>query len=171
MPPLQKFCCIEIEIIYTEEEIEDYKKKMEDAGMICFFTKGTDIESNYLSPEHINFIYPNISIECAKQFIDESIQEVESKSIETFINSRNQIESNNRRKNKETKQLNPGKISREANSKYQEIPRRYCHGKSVFGVLRSKIQKEIGGHANLFKATEFLKDEQLDSIAKDIWRA
>ncbi len=154
----------------SEEEMRDYKKKMEDAGMSCFFTKGKDIESYYFSSEHINLIYPKISIERARQIIDESIQENEPKSIESFINSRINSESDKRRKNKAVKQLNPGEISREANKKYHENPRMYCHGKSVFGVLRSKIQKEIGGHANLFKSTEFLKDEQLAELASEIWK-
>lgn len=155
----------------SEEEMMDYKKNMENAGMICFFTKGTDIESYYLSPEHINKIYPAISMERARQIVEESIQENESKSIELFINSRINIENHKKRKDKNAKEPNPGEISRDANDKYQHNPNYYCYSKAVFGTLRGKIQREIGSHANLFKSTEFLRDSQLIEFAKEIWKS
>lgn len=71
---------------FRDEEIESIEEEIESAGMNCFFTRGTDIESYYLSPEHITSIYPTISKKRAKEILKASIEESKPKSIEKFIN-------------------------------------------------------------------------------------
>jgi predicted ATPase len=152
---------------FKNEELESIKEEIENAGMSCFLTKGTDIESHYFSPDHINHLFPGISKRHAEEIINESIDEAQPKSIEKFINSRTQIETVECRK--KGKQPNHGKISKAANEDYSQNTARYCHGKSVLGILKGKIQKETGNNANLFRSTKFLKDEQLEKIARQIW--
>lgn len=152
---------------FRDEELDSRKEEIENAGMSCFLTKGTDIESHYLSSDHINFLYPEISKKRAREIINESIEETQAQSIEKFINSRTQIETAECRK--KGKQPNHGKISRTANEDYSQNPARYCHSKSVLGVLIGKMQKETGNNVNLFRPTKFIKDVQLADIAHRIW--
>jgi hypothetical protein len=42
-------------------------------------------------------------------------------------------------------------------------------GKSVLGILLGKIQNEIGDNADLFRVSEFIRDEDLQKIATQIW--
>ena len=39
----------------------------------------------------------------------------------------------------------------------------------MLGILLGKIQQDIGNNANLFKASKFLKDDELQEKAKRIW--
>jgi len=151
----------------TEEEADDFKKQIENAGLICFLTSGTDTESHYLLPEHINHIYPELEIDKIKEILETCIKESQEKSIECFINSRSQIESKICRQ--KGKQPNNGRIAREAREHYSEDIFRYCHGKTVLKRLNGKLQKEIGRNTNLFKVTPYIKDEKLEQIAHEIW--
>jgi hypothetical protein len=62
----------------TDSEAEELRESIEKAGMRCFLTRGTDIESHYLSKEHIHEIYPMITLEKAQEILDNCIREVES---------------------------------------------------------------------------------------------
>ena len=66
-------------------------------------------------------------------------------------------------------QINNWKISHQADEDYKQSPVKYCHGKSVLGILLGKIQKEIGDNADLFRVSEFIRDEDLEKIAAQIW--
>ena len=68
----------------TDVEAETFKASVEKAGIRCFLTRGTDIESHYLSKKHINKIYPQISLEKAQEILNSSIEEAKNKSIETL---------------------------------------------------------------------------------------
>lgn len=155
---------------YNEDEIKVFKKTIEDAGMNCFITRGTDIESYYLSADHINYLYPKITKIRAKDLLEESINSAQPKSMEKFINSRTQIEIRNCRKNgMNPNKINNWKISHQADEDYKQNPVKYCHGKSVLGILLGKIQNEIGDNADLFRVSEFIRDEDLQKIATQIW--
>lgn len=155
---------------YNAEEISLFKKTIENAGMNCFITRGTDIESYYLSAEHLNHLYPKITKIRAKELLDDSINDAQPKSIEKFINSRTQIEIKScRRQGQDPNKINNGKISHQANEEYRQNPAKYCRGKSVLGILLGKIQKEIGENADLFRVSEFIRDEDLEKIATKIW--
>jgi hypothetical protein len=155
---------------YNDIEIKVFKKTIEDAGMSCFITRGTDIESYYLSADHINYLYPKITKIRAKDLLEESINSAQPKSMEKFINSRTQIEIKNCRKiGKDPNKINNWKISHQADEDYKQSPVKYCHGKSVLGILLGKIQKEIGDNADLFRVSEFIRDEDLEKIAAQIW--
>lgn len=151
----------------TDEEAQTFRETIETAGMRCFLTKGTDIESHYLLPEHINCLYPQITLERTQAILDDCIEEVKHKSIEKFINSRTQIETIECRKL--GTQPNHGRISIKVNELYEENPNKYCYGKSVLGHFKGKLQQEIGTNVDLFRITEFIKDEKLEEIADDIW--
>jgi predicted ATPase len=151
----------------TDEEAESFRGEIETAGMHCFLTRGTDIESYYLSPNHIHYLYPQVASEWGGVLLSSCIEEKKSESIEKFINIRTQIETVKCRRS--GTQPNHGRISRNANEQYLQDPRRYCHGKTVLNFHRSKTQQELGTNINLFRATEFIKDGDLQRIARLLW--
>jgi len=153
----------------SDSEAEEFKASVEKAGIKCFLTKGTDIESHYLSEKHIHELYPQISLEYAKEIIKQSFEDAKSNSIEKFINSRTQIEEKECRKNGPRAHVNNGKISSNANKLYEANPSRYCHGKSVIKRVRGKIRDEIKKDINIYRATEFIKDDALTEMGLAIW--
>ncbi|ABG41952.1 hypothetical protein Patl_3450 [Paraglaciecola sp. T6c] len=50
------------------------------------------------------------------------------------------------------------------NRKYEENVARYRYGKKVFGELKSEIQRTLKTNPDLFKETEFIKNQTLVKI-------
>ncbi|MFE6074841.1 AAA family ATPase [Paenibacillus sp. NPDC057886] len=145
----------------NEDEISSYKEKIENVGMDCFITDGTDVESHFLNSDHINCVYPVITKEQANAILDDATKEVESKTLEKFINSRTKLEiakvgpSN----------INPGRISADVNLLYTNDMCRYRHGKKVLGCVKSKLAPIIGQKVDLFVPSPYLMIETLKQFA------
>jgi len=156
---------------FTDDEISQFKVDIERAGILCFITKGTDIESYFLNPEHINQLNPLISLERIRELITSSTNESKEKSIEKFINSRHEIERQKSYKNRQNGNVNVGEIANQARRDYEANPERYRHGKTVVGLLKSKFQEETGNNITIFTATDRIIDPQLISFKTEIWPA
>ena len=145
----------------SEEEIGKLRTKVEKHGFRFYVPSGVDIESEYISHEHINSIYPGISVEKAKSFIDHETELAEQDSLDRLVDSffkANRPENNGYAK----------KYS-ELKSLYVGNKTRYRYGKKVCGHLASLIQQEIGSNPNLFQSSLHLSSECLQQIAGDIW--
>jgi predicted ATPase len=141
----------------NDEEIQKFKRVIESNDINCFITMGTDIESHFLSAQHINQIYPQISIELAESIINEATDEVEEKTLEKFINSRTAIDLRNVGSNN----INPGRISADAHRLYFQDKKRYRHGKKVLGCVKSKLQGYVPGTINLLIPKSTARNEIL----------
>lgn len=148
-----------------DDEITAIKTQFEDKSNIkCFITKGTDIESYFLSAEHIAALNSDISIDRAKELLDIATENLEKLSVEKFIDQRDIIEKKNKTRNK----ISLGKISTDANNLYAENKGRYRHGKSVFKNLKNLIRSEFGHNPIIERATVYIKDPELEKIALEI---
>ncbi|AFK05487.1 SMC domain protein (plasmid) [Emticicia oligotrophica DSM 17448] len=149
---------------YSEaHEIQEIVESYSSNIMYHYITEGTDIESQLLEPKHINFLYPEISIERAEEIINESIEDTFSKTRSKFVNSL----SDKSLKSKNGHQA--GYNVEFAEKSLKENPKRYCHGKTVLGSLKTKLQKEFKKNINLFKPSEFIKSSVFDGIRADLW--
>lgn len=152
----------------TNEEMESYKHKVCVNNNYCFLTKGSDIESYYLSPEHLSKIYNQFSIEDSKKIIQQATDNKQEKSIEKFINSRDGYEKIYCRASGKNS-YNVGKLAQECADKYKTNPEYYRHGKTVFKELKNLLQNDYKIKSNLIVSSEFLLDSNLESIANEIW--
>lgn len=148
---------------YEEDEvtqiIEGYNENIE----YHFFTEGTDIESSLLNASHINFLYPEISIERANELIEESRTETFLKSRKKYVNTLTDksLKSKNGHKAGENVEL--------AERNLNDNPHRYSHGKTVLGSLKNKIQQELGNNPNIFQPSSFISSPIFDKIKEDLW--
>lgn len=128
-----------------------------------FVTTGTDIEAHLLDAKHINFLYPEITIEKAEEMICSSIKETFDKTRRKYVNtlSDKSLKSKNGHKAGENVEL--------AEKNIKENPKRYLHGKTVLNNLKSKLQKELGKNANLFIPSEHIATTIFDKIKLDLW--
>jgi predicted ATPase len=152
----------------TDEEINEFKNKIEKANINCFVTNGTDAESHFISVEHIISIYPNLDKSKIEKIIEESTTNMEEKSKEKFVNSRVPID--------QSKSYSDGKgiinhyeISEKYKNMYDKDTIRYRHGKLVLNFLKSKIQQLTKKNVNLICVSEAIKNEYLESLAAKIW--
>lgn len=152
----------------TSEEISAYKKKICVNDNLCFITSGSDIESYYISAEHIHFIFPNVPIQTAENIIERATTDRKEKSIEKYMNSRDNIE-RIRCRNEGKPTYNVGKLSATCHNNYSSNPIYYRHGKTVFKAIKQIIQNEIKEKKSLIVPSQFISDNTLSEMAKQIW--
>jgi len=154
---------------YFDNEIQEFKEKIENARLFCFITEGTDVEAHFLNVDHINYLYPNISKERASEIIMNVTDEKETVSIEKFITGRSTIESEIARRTGE--RIEPaGRIALQAIDLYNTDKARYRHGKSILGPVKNELQQEIGGNIDLFRVSSFINAPELNAISRIIWQ-
>ncbi len=127
------------------EELEKHKGQIEGAGFIFYQTTGVDVESEFINPQHINYLYNDISLERANELINLATDQSEEKSIDKLL------------KKKALKKESGYKFIK----LYYENKERYRYGKKVLGVLNGLIQQEIGENCNLLRHSSFIENEIL----------
>ena len=101
-------------------------------------------------------IYQEISVEKAEALIQSATNKAKEASIDRLID--HDLKTNKPEESAYAKRI------RMLNNKYNDNVERYRYGKKVFGELKSEIQKELKINPDLFKETEFIKNEALVKI-------
>jgi predicted ATPase len=150
------------------DECAEIKVKANAAHIEVFFTHGTDIESHFLNPNHINKVYSDLSMADINLLIDESTNECQDLSIRNFVNTTTQTALKIQYAG--GAKVDSGQIAVECLRTYIGDKERYRHGKKVFKKLLSKLQ-DVYGQKDLLIPTEDLKQEELLEIREKIWMA
>lgn len=145
----------------SESELKTIKEKIESAGYSFFTTSGVDVENEYLSAEHINFLYSEISLEAANEILcaatnesrEESLQRLTNHLLKTSKPANNDFYG-------ETKRIS---------ALYESNPTRYRYGKKVLGLTKSKLQKILKFNADLYRASPFISNKVLLDISAELW--
>lgn len=141
---------------HNDKDIDSIRSRVEKSGFVFFVTKGVDLESEYICPKHINALYQEISIEKAEALINNATLKAKDASIDRLID--HDLKSNKPEQSAYAKQI------RLLNKKYEDNVERYRYGKKVFGELKSEIHRTLKTNPDLFKETEFIKNEALVEI-------
>jgi len=143
----------------TDLEVEKQKRVFHELNVYFFVTDGTDCESHFINPQHIWYCHNEISLEEAKEMIDECIMENRDKSIEMLKKK----EFGDKYKDKYT-HLNDAIVNI-----IEEEPFRFSHGKTLLKILKTKIQKQIKNNSMLIRPSLYIKNDMLHEISKKIW--
>lgn len=149
-------------------QCEEIKVRANVANIEVFFTEGTDIESHFLNPNHINKVYSDVSVSDINKIMEESTDECQEVSIINFVNTTTQ--SALKIQYAGGAKVDSGQIAVECLKSYNEDKVRYRHGKKVFKKLLTKLQ-ETYGQKNLLIPTEDLKVKELLDIKNKVWTA
>ncbi len=149
---------------FEEEEIQNIIDGYNENITYHFVTTGTDIEAQLLNAEHINFLYPEITVERAEEMIQTSISDTFEKTRKKYVNTLTDksLKSKNGHKAGENVEL--------AEKNIKENPKRYLHGKTVLGDLKAKLQKELGKNPELLKPSKHIATPMFDKIKEDLWK-
>lgn len=148
---------------FEEEEIQKIIEGYNDNIKYHFVTNGTDVEAQLLEPKHINFLYPEITIEKAEELINKSISDTFDKTRRKYVNTLTDKSLKSKKGHK------AGENVELAERNIRENPKRYIHGKTVLGDLKAKLQKELGKNADLFKPSKHIATPMFDKIKVDLW--
>ncbi|TWJ03291.1 hypothetical protein JN11_00829 [Mucilaginibacter frigoritolerans] len=142
----------------SADELAELNRKLGKLCVIPFITKGTDIESYYLSMNHVNHLYPNLSFPVIQTLLDEATVAARSISLDRL------------KKHRFGNKYEP--TSLEANvlgSDYDANVPRYRLGKKTLGLFTGLLQKELGKNPELIKPSPFLQAEVLRMVANQLW--
>lgn len=128
------------------DDVEKECKRIAAAGAIPFITRGTDLESHFLVPEHVASIYPGVSQSDAKDLVAEAISLAKGDSIDKFFNTVSRDALDEHFKNRtENKFPDLSKIRRECEELYESDPIRFTYGKRALAALKNLIQERSVG--------------------------
>jgi AAA15 family ATPase/GTPase len=141
----------------SNEEILDLKRKINNAGLNFFYTTGTDVESHFISVEHVMNLYPMADLDIVKTAISEATDEAKADSIGRFIDHAFQRQ----------RPVEGGYASEieNINAAYNASPSRYRYGKKVFGLLKSKLHKAGYKSVKLESESDALQVDILKKLA------
>lgn len=145
----------------TEDQVEALRTKTSKVGYKFYITRGVDIEGQYINANHINTLYPTISLLDAELFIKQATEESKNDSISRLID---QYFKNERPAN----QAYASKFS-ELQDQYEGNHERYRYGKKVIGLLKAKIQQRLRRNPDLLQFSDHIVDGELVEIAQAIW--
>lgn len=128
------------------DDVEKECKRIAAAGAIPFITRGTDLESHFLVPEHVASIYPGVSQSDAEGLVAEAISLAKDDSIDKLFNkaSRDALEEHYKNRT-ENKFPDLSKIRRECQELYESDPIRFTYGKRALAALKNLIQERSVG--------------------------
>lgn len=126
-----------------------------------FLTNGYDIESYFLNAHHIHQLYPNFEIEVIEKAILAATDETRDKSLDKLYNKINLLKKEADAKGDGYK-FSYSKALKKLKEEYKSNPTKYRYGKTVLGLLISKLQNGFG-MIDLLQVTDkieipFLKD-------------
>ena len=151
----------------SQKELNAISESLTKNDLDSLMTSGTDIESHFINPKHINYVYPAINITDAEILITEAITETKTKSIEKMINSRTVAAFKLR--NETGENPNHGAIAIAASTEYERDPPTFFHGKTVLGTVNAKLQVKLQANPKLVTVSEHLKVTNLTDLAAKLW--
>ena len=165
-------------IIHRDRDIDgddfeaQFKKKLIENGRknyLLLMPSGYDLESEYLSEEHIKELYPTLSIEKINKIVKEATDECKNKSLGKLFNSLFQLRAMELQKTGQNPtHLNVAKLHEEANKMYDVNTARYRYGKTVMGLVKAKIQKELKEAPNIERPSTKLASTVLTQVLGNI---
>jgi energy-coupling factor transporter ATP-binding protein EcfA2 len=149
----------------TDSEVDAWKTAIRSLGVEAFVTKGIDIESYFIKPEHLAEANDDVSIEDIKATLDAVAEQEREQLMARYVNGRVDIE----RKAGSSGTLDHGKLTIEATRAVSQAPLRYC-GKPLLPPLRVAFNTRLGNNVVLFTESRHLSDDDLVGIAKKIFK-
>lgn len=139
-----------------QADIENYGKK----GITLFFTKGTDVESYFANLNHISFCHSEIDKTELQDLLRKALDDKKQKSIDHL-----RLKEFGHKHQQKSSHLNEY-----FETEYIKNEPTLFHGKEVLRKFRGLFREKYKKNASIEKQSEFLKDENLSSIALNIWK-
>ena len=150
-----------------DDEASRFEMRLSADNIIALLTAQSDIESYFISADHLHALNPIATAARIQQLIDQATQETANQSVEAIVNLRTQEAFKLRQAG--GSQPNHGAIAVKAQSDYAADPTTYRRGKIVLGRLISLLQQELGANPRIYFPSEHLKHQGIASIAASIW--
>lgn len=145
----------------SDEDAAQWEKQVRNLRAEPFLTRGTDVESHFLSAGHLASVSEQLGEEEAVALIEAARSSAYDDCVEKYVNS--QVE---RLRRKRGSAPNVGAIASEAPKRIASDPDRFCHGKTVLRHLRRLHQERYGQNLSVERLSPHLKVPALSKIGR-----
>jgi len=149
----------------TEDEIALWSAQIRQSGAIPFVTRGTDIESYFIDPDHVATVQ-NVDVEVARQWV---ISACDAARVKTESALADQVQQEMARENRESGSRNttpnPASVMKRVRDRIDADPIGSAHGKHTLKALRSILHQQGRAPAATEVASVHLRDEPLAELA------
>lgn len=139
----------------SDAEVDAMREKYEDKGFKVFVTVGTDIESHYLSVQHLAVAYTGRTDTEIGELLDEATSLSEEDSIRILANTR--FKEAEKNWNRSDRYPEAGNIALKAQSEYASDPVRFRHGKKTLQQFCKLAETRWGGTRDIVFSSEALR--------------
>jgi hypothetical protein len=147
----------------TDDECNIWVTEIRKMNSEPFITTGVDIESHYLSADHLAKLN-NVPKDEIEKILAEATDNGMDTSVEKYVNGRTDIE----KKAGTFGKLNVGKLAASAKTIISSDIPRYRHSKTILRNARGIFQTKYGLNMKVMELSNFLASDQLKVIAKKI---
>lgn len=126
----------------SDDDVAKYENGLSKAGLFPFVTRGTDIESHFLSLDYLARKFPEIKREGLEALRTEARSAVGDASKKIMINARN--EAANRVRNRGGDVPSAAEVMLKAQEDHDADPDRFTHGKAWLKKLNLLVQERHG---------------------------
>lgn len=124
----------------SEVDVDKANEKYGKKGLPIFWTRGVDIESEFLTVDHLEIIYGDREV--AEQLLKDATEQVREDAVHVMINSRTENAFAFRRDGGPT--VDYGVISAQAHEDFDAQPERFRHGKKTLKIVNRLAQDRLG---------------------------
>jgi hypothetical protein len=148
------------------DSVTSFERRLIEADVIPLVTDGSDVESYFISANHLHALNPMLSVDRIQALIDQATEDTSDKTIAAIVNLRTEEAFKKRLAGQAP---NHGQIAVQAQADYASNPAQYRRGKIVLGRLTALLQQEIGQNPRIFFPSQHLEHARLTEMAHKIW--
>lgn len=148
-----------------DEDVNNLKGSIKKRGLHPFITTGTDIESHFLSVEHISELYEGLTEQQINQVIDDAIERKKEDSVRLLADTLYGKACEQRKAENRSGRPNVVEITDQARTKFNENPKRWTHGKKTIGKVVSELQRLLRQNPNIKRPSSALAVDDLIELA------
>lgn len=135
-------------------------------GALPFLTANSDVENYFLNAEHLSAVNPGLTVERARELIQEATYATKQKSIELLINNRTEAAIRSRNGGPAH---NAGELATKANFDYEAAPEQWRRGKIVLKAVKSLVHHELKKTPAILVESHHLVLNELVQMKDQVW--
>jgi ABC-type cobalamin/Fe3+-siderophores transport system ATPase subunit len=145
-----------------------FETQIDELGAFPFLTEFSDVEGYFLNAAHFASVNRGLSVERAREIINQATAATAQQSVAALINIRTEAAIRSRNGGPAH---NAGELAARANADYQNAPDTWRRGKIVLKAAKSLLQQELGRAPIILSISEHIEIERLRQLRDVVWPA
>ena len=150
----------------SDDAATKFNAQITGIGALSFLTSNSDVENYFLNAEHLSALNQGLTVDRAREIIQQATDSTKQKSIELLINNRTEAAIRSRNGGPAH---NAGELATKANADYEAAPEQWRRGKIVLKAVKSLLHQELKRNPVIFAATTHLVLIDLVQMRDLIW--